>query len=73
MDIRGTEAVRAIHDKIEVSLSRPMQCRDHSISVGASIGIAIYPDDSSDLEGLLRSVDGSMYREKTGGPHDQLS
>ncbi|MEX2444112.1 MAG: sensor domain-containing diguanylate cyclase [Alkalispirochaeta sp.] len=73
MDIRGTEAARAIHDKIKVSLSRPIRCREHSIAMGASIGIAIYPDDSSDLEGLLRSVDGSMYREKTGGPEDRLS
>lgn len=66
MDIRGSEAADAIHDKIKTALSRPMQTRDHSISVSASIGIAIYPEDSTDLEGLLRSVDSSMYHEKSG-------
>jgi diguanylate cyclase (GGDEF)-like protein len=65
MDIRGPEAARAIHDKIKSALTRPMEIREHAIVVNASIGIAIYPDDSTDVEGLLRSVDGAMYREKT--------
>jgi diguanylate cyclase (GGDEF)-like protein len=65
IDIRGPEAARTIHDKIQTALTRPMTVREHSIVVSASIGIAIYPDDASDLEGLLRSVDDSMYRKKT--------
>ncbi|HKK48257.1 MAG TPA: sensor domain-containing diguanylate cyclase [Alkalispirochaeta sp.] len=66
MDIQGTDAARAIHDKICAALSQPIRFREHSITISASVGIAIYPDDSTDLEGLLRAVDTSMYIEKTG-------
>lgn len=73
MDIQGADAATAIHDKVKEALSQPINFREHSISLGASIGIAIYPDDSTDLEGLLRAVDGSMYCEKTGDPEHRLS
>lgn len=73
MDIQGTDAATGVHDKIKAALTQPIAFREHSILVGASIGIAIFPDDSDDLEGLLRAVDNSMYREKTGDPDHRLS
>ncbi|MFW5826607.1 MAG: diguanylate cyclase domain-containing protein [Alkalispirochaeta sp.] len=66
MDIRGEEAAQAIHDKIQHALRSPMQFREQEIIVSASIGVAIYPDDATDLDGLLRCGDSSMYREKSG-------
>lgn len=34
--------------------------------VGASFGIALYPDDGQDTEGLLRHADADMYARKQG-------
>ena len=40
---------------------------------GASLGIASYPDDASDLETLLRIADAAMYRDKHARKQDQLA
>ncbi|PZR20669.1 MAG: hypothetical protein DI538_30135, partial [Azospira oryzae] len=35
---------------------------------GASIGVALYPEDGQDTEGLLRHADADMYRRKAAAP-----
>ena len=35
--------------------------------IGASIGIAFFPDDATDLAGLLSAADGAMYAAKRAG------
>ena len=39
----------------------------HPISLRASIGIAIYPDDGADAVTLIRHADAAMYRSKRQG------
>ena len=38
-----------------------------SVSVGASVGVAIYPDDGADLTRMLCVADKAMYKCKTSG------
>ena len=35
--------------------------------VGASIGIALFPDDAEDLQGLVAAADAAMYAAKRAG------
>jgi GGDEF domain-containing protein len=37
--------------------------------VTASIGLAMYPDDTENAEALLNHADASMYRGKSVGSH----
>jgi diguanylate cyclase (GGDEF)-like protein len=37
------------------------------IQIGTSIGIAIYPDDSTHSEDLLKCADKAMYQAKSSG------
>jgi diguanylate cyclase (GGDEF)-like protein/PAS domain S-box-containing protein len=42
----------------------PITLQGLSLSLEASIGIALYPDDGKDVETLLQAADGAMYRAK---------
>ncbi|MFY7865594.1 diguanylate cyclase domain-containing protein [Roseateles sp.] len=50
--------------RIVHSLSQPFAYQGVDLHIGASIGIAIYPDHASDSEGLRRAADQAMYRVK---------
>ena len=56
-----------VANRIRNSLQRPLVLDDKSISVTASIGIATYPADTSDLEALIRYADVAMYDAKASG------
>ncbi len=47
---------------------KPLEIEGHRIVVGASIGVAVYPDHGEDASELWRGADTAMYRAKrTGG------
>ncbi len=45
-------------------LDQPLQVGDHTLTIGASIGVAVFPDDAADLEGLCIAADLRMYDDK---------
>jgi diguanylate cyclase (GGDEF)-like protein len=45
-------------------LARPIDCGGHSIQVGASVGVALFPRDGSSFQELLHRADAAMYRAK---------
>ena len=53
--------------KILDALAAPAVIGPHPISLKASIGIAIYPDDGADAVTLIRHADAAMYRIKRQG------
>ena len=48
-------------------ISEPLNLKNDIVSVSASIGISIYPDDNSDPDTLLRHADQAMYKAKQEG------
>ena len=53
--------------KAVTSLSQPVILRGHTIPVGASIGIACFPNDGTDAVELMKSADIAMYAAKSAG------
>ena len=51
-------------EKIESSIAAPILVGEHSLSVGASIGIALYPAHGEDWDTLLQHADIAMYEAK---------
>lgn len=49
------------------ALDQPFTVGDHQVTVGASVGAAIYPEHGSDARTLLRRADVAMYVAKRGG------
>ncbi|WP_417706530.1 transporter substrate-binding domain-containing protein [Rheinheimera aquimaris] len=56
-----------VAEKILHQLSEPVTLSVGEVQVGASIGIAVYPDDGTDCARLLRVADSLMYRVKQQG------
>lgn len=56
-----------VAEKILLYLQEPLNLSVCQASVGASIGIAIYPHDGTDATGLLKSADKLMYQVKQQG------
>jgi diguanylate cyclase (GGDEF)-like protein/PAS domain S-box-containing protein len=55
-------AVRVVH-----SLSQPYHLNGATVHSGASVGVALYPDDGHDAPTLLRHADTAMYAAKREG------
>ena len=49
------------------ALSEPFVLRGQECRLGASIGVAMYPDDGEDAVALLKNADDAMYRAKESG------
>lgn len=64
---RVAEAAPGIASRIMDTLNEPLLMDGHSMTVGASIGISQYPDDSATAEELLLNADAAMYAAKSGG------
>jgi len=65
----GESAATAVADKLMEALEEPITVQNLPLVVEASIGIALYPDDGTDVDTLLRAADVAMYtakEEKTG-------
>lgn len=59
------EAARVGRSLLEM-LKEPLQFGDRSVEVGASIGIAVFPEDALDMESLCIAADRRMYSNKYG-------
>ena len=51
-------------EKLKSSIAAPILVGEHSLSVGASIGIALYPAHGEDWDTLLQHADIAMYEAK---------
>jgi diguanylate cyclase (GGDEF)-like protein len=60
------DAVR-VADRVLEELQRPIAVESLQLDVSGSIGIALYPAHSRDVEALLRRADVAMYAAKESG------
>jgi diguanylate cyclase (GGDEF)-like protein len=57
------DAVR-VSKSLAQLLDNPFEVNGHTVKVGASVGIAFYPDDANDAESLCIAADRRMYAGK---------
>ncbi len=67
VDVDGAPGVHRVADEIVRALAEPFRVGDQQVSVSASLGIAISPDDGDDPEILLRHADTALYEAKREG------
>ena len=66
-DLASVQDATAIARKLVQVLEVPYRLGEHELTVTASIGVALYPDDGATASTLLRHADAAMYGAKTDG------
>lgn len=66
-DLSDCTEAALVAEKMIKAISQPIRIGETEVSVGASIGIAIFPDHGEDPEVLAKLADEAMYRAKLEG------
>ena len=66
-DLEQPAGVQAVADRLIVALAEPFRLGDRSVSLAASIGVAVYPPDGEDALVLAEHADRALYRAKARG------
>jgi diguanylate cyclase (GGDEF)-like protein/PAS domain S-box-containing protein len=65
--VKSPEDAAVLAQRVLDVLARPFSVEGETLTVGASIGISLYPDDGRDFAQLLKSADAAMHHAKETG------
>ncbi len=65
--IYNNENLLLIASRLQAIFNTPFDVSDRQLNITASIGIAVYPEDGTTSEQLLRNADLAMYNSKSTG------
>lgn len=71
-DITGEQDIRLIMDEIINTLCKRVLLNEQEFFISASAGVALYPQDGTDCETLIKNADITMYNAKTRGKNQYL-
>ena len=63
-DLRRADDVQILVSRIHEAMHTPMQLDGHLLNVGASTGVALYPEHAQTPDALLAAADAAMYQNK---------
>lgn len=63
----GEDEAMRVAAKLVAALTEPITDGERPCRIGASIGIALYPQDGNDVDALVLAADRAMYRAKASG------
>lgn len=66
-DLKENRDAEKLSDRIISGISLPIVVGTHNISLSASVGIAVYPDDGTASEVLIECADKALYSVKKKG------
>ena len=67
MHARDGRELAALGERLLRTLDNPHEPLRCPVRLGASIGIAFFPDDAEDVPSLVAAADAAMYAAKRGG------
>src|SRR5687768_3708216 len=62
--IASDQSILVVAKRITESITSVFPLKGHTVSVGISIGITVYPHDDHSIDELLKHADSAMYRAK---------
>jgi len=66
-DIKVPKNAATVAQKILNRMKEPIHIGTHILHISASIGIALYPDDATNMDDLIKYADAAMYKAKDEG------
>ena len=63
-DIGSLENAQRVADKLQDLICQPCAVKDQVVTISASIGISLYPDDATEINTLIHQADQGMYQAK---------
>ena len=66
-EVESVAAAGIVARALLQAFSAPMEIEGHKIVLGASMGVAVYPDHGTDGTQLWKTADAAMYRAKRAG------
>jgi diguanylate cyclase (GGDEF)-like protein/PAS domain S-box-containing protein len=66
-EVEGLGGVRAVAQKLVAAAGEDLETAGRLLPIRASVGVAVFPDDGEDFDGLLLRADAAMYAAKAGG------
>jgi diguanylate cyclase (GGDEF)-like protein len=69
-DVHHPQQTKGIAEKLLSAVSAPQHISGHDLSVTASLGISIYPDDGFDALALIKKAETAMRNVKDSAPND---
>lgn len=66
-DVKEPESLKKVAENVLQSLKAPIIAGGQEIQIGASIGIALWPNDGGDVNSLVGAADTAMYQVKMNG------
>lgn len=72
-EIKSPKALTLLVEKLRDSIENPIKMGTNSLKVGASLGVAIYPEDGVNLDELLKVADHRMYDNKAHRKQEKIS
>lgn len=67
IELDQPDGAAILAQRIVDALAQPFELQGHEVVVGSSVGIALYPEDETDPDHLLRNADLALYRAKAEG------
>ncbi len=67
IQLNTPEEAVIVAERILASLAQPLSFADKTITIGASIGISVFPKDGEEAAPLLQRADNAMYLAKVSG------
>ena len=66
-DLQRPEDAVGVAKRVVDTLAEPLTVQGTEVFVGGSVGVAMFPEDGTDVDTLLMNADTAMYRAKSAG------
>jgi diguanylate cyclase (GGDEF)-like protein len=72
-DVNEGDQVRAAERRVRSAFLEPFELGDIAVSITASVGGGIWPEDGRTVKELVRHADAAMYADKAKGGHSPVT